>query len=58
MSRYLLVLTTILFSGTPLTAVAVGLSIVALDDEEMKMPVSIWHAATAKNAIAVSYQQL
>ena len=39
--------------GTRLTAVAVGLSIVALDDEEMKTPASM-----AKNAIAVSYQRL
>ena len=44
--------------GTKLTAVAVGLSIVALDDEEVKTPASIWHAATAKSAIAVSYQRL
>ena len=44
--------------GTPLTAVAVGLSTVALDDEEVKTPSSIWHAATAKCAIAVSYQRL
>ena len=43
--------------GIRFTAMAVGLSIVALDDEEMGLLLQ-WHAATAKNAIAVSYQRL
>ena len=40
-SRYLLVCTSSVFCGTRLTAVAVDLSIVALDDEEMKTPASM-----------------
>ena len=36
MSRYFLVRTTSMSCGTRLTAVAVGLSIVALDDDVMK----------------------
>ena len=40
MSRYFLVRTTSMSCGTRLTAVAVGLSILALDDEEMKTPAS------------------
>ena len=38
-SRYFLLRTTGMSCGTRLTAVAVDLSIVVLDDEEMKMPV-------------------
>ena len=41
MSGYFLVRTTSMSCGTRLTAVAVGLSIVALDDEEMKTPASM-----------------
>ena len=42
MSGYFLVCTTSMSCGTRLTAVAVGLSIVALDDdEEMKTPASM-----------------
>ena len=41
MSRYFLVCTTTMSCVTRLTAVAVGLSIVALDDEEMKTPASM-----------------
>ena len=41
MSRYFLVRTTSMSCGTRLTAVAVGLSIVALDDEEVKTPASM-----------------
>ena len=40
-SGYFLVRTTSMSCGTRLTAVAVGLSIVALDDEEMKTPASM-----------------
>ena len=41
MSGYFLVRTTSVSCGTRLTTVAVGLSIVALDDEEMKTPASM-----------------
>ena len=41
MSEYFLVCTTSMSCGTRLTAVVVGLSIVALDDEEMKTPASM-----------------
>ena len=41
MSGYFLVRTTSMSCVTRLTAVAVGLSIVALDDEEMKNPASM-----------------
>ena len=40
-SRYFLVRTTSMSCGTRLTAVAVCLSIVVLDDEEMKTPASM-----------------
>ena len=40
-SRYFLVHTTSMSCGTRLTAVAVGLSIVALNDEEVKTPASM-----------------
>ena len=41
MSGYFLVRTTTMSCDTRLTAVAVGLSIVALDDEEVKTPASM-----------------
>ena len=41
MSGYFLVRTTSMSCGTRLTAVAVDLSIVALDDEEVKTPASM-----------------
>ena len=41
MSGYFLVRTTSMSCGPRLTAVAVGLSIVVLDDEEMKNPASV-----------------
>ena len=41
MSGYFLVRTTSMSCGPRLTAVAVGLSIVALDDEEVKTPASM-----------------
>ena len=46
---YFLVPTTSMSCGTRLTAVAVGLSIVALDDEEMKTPASTGCSSHSKD---------
>ena len=60
-SEYFLVHTTSMSCGTRLTAVAVGLSIVVLDDEEMKNPASTacshskeWYSCELPEAILVS----
>ena len=50
-SGYFLVRTTSMSCGTRLTAVAVGLSIVALDDEEMKTPASMACSSHSKELL-------
>ena len=60
MSGYFLVRTTSMSCGTRLTAVAVGLSIVALDDEEMKTPASMAcsHSKATRSYICIRVTML